>query len=275
MSKWREQEWKLPRRGDVIKDFDGNIALVVRVEGPINGKKLWATDEKRTEIFSEEPVSQFQIVDNKVASKFHENRYKIMGFEVGALCSYKNTEIPLEILQVEWSFFRNKMIFCLRDLREFNGEIMKTENLENLKIFSHNYPSIEQMFSVTNTGTKYRIEVSLSERQNPSWENCGSPWEFFKKEDAMKEVERWKAYLKIRRVASILSSHWKVEFPCWIVEAKNFGDKFLTRVRKTESATGSPGYFQTSLHASLAMKIISPETWYLSYNFSQDGPIIY
>jgi hypothetical protein len=274
MSKWRELEWKTPRKGDVIRDSDGNIALVTRTEGPLNSKNLWASDEKGTEIYTNEPCSQFQVVENEKASKFHISRYKIMGYEVGALCSYRNTEIPLEILQVDWSFLRNKMTFCLRDLREFSGEIMKTENLKNLKVFSHNYPPVEQVFSTENTGTKYRIEVSLVERSNPGWENCGSPWEFFEKEDALKEVERWKAQLKIRRVASVLSSHWKTEFPCWIVEAKNFKDKILTRVRKTETATGSPGYFQTSMHAALAMKMISSETWHAAYNFSQDGPLV-
>jgi hypothetical protein len=151
---------------------------------------------------------------------------------------------------------------------------MKTENLENLKLFEHEYPPVEQIFSLHDSGTKYRIEVSLIEKETPNWTNCGSPWEFFEKESAIAEVERWKEFLKIRRVASVLSSHWKIEFPCWIVEAVLEDGEILTRVRKTNAATGAPGYFQTSLHAALAMKMLSPSTWLKAYNFSQDGPLI-
>lgn len=274
MSSWREPEWKLPRKGDVVKDLDGRLGLVTRTEGPLNKKNLWISDEKGTEIYSEEPSEQFQTVENVVADVFHKTRYKLMGFEIGALCSYKDTDIPLEILQMDWSFLRDKMTFCLRDLRDFKGEIMKTENLENLKLFSHEYPPLEQIFSTHETGTKYRIQVSLVEKESVSWSNCGSPWEFFEKEAAISEVERWKEFLKIRRVASVLSSHWKVEFPCWIVEATVEDGEILTRVRKTSSATGAPGYFQTSLHASLAMKMLPPSTWQAAYNLSQDGPLI-
>ena len=48
----------------------------------------------------------------------------------------------------------------------------------------------------------------------------------------------------------------------------------MTRVRKIEAATGAPGYFETSLHAALAMKMIDSETWFLGYGLSQDGPLI-
>ncbi len=274
MSSWREPEWKLPRKGDVVKDLDGRVGLVIRTDGPLNKKNVWIVDEKGTEIYSDEPFEQFQVVENPVADLFHRARYKLMGFEVGALCSFRDADIPLEILQMDWSFLRDKMIFCLKDLREYKGEVMKTENLENLKVFSREYPPVEQIFSAHETGTKYRIEISLAEKPGEGWSNCGSPWEFFDKESAIQEVERWREFLKIRRVASVLASHWKVEFPCWIVEATNEEGELMTRVRKTNSATGAPGYFQTSLHAALAMKMLPSDTWHKAYNFSQDGPLI-
>ena len=274
MSNWREPVWKLPRKGDVVKDHEGRIGLVLKIHGPLGGKKLWITDEKGTEIYSEEPSEYFQVVENSVAENFHKERYRIMGFRIGALCSFRDTDIPLEIVQMDWSFLRNRMIFCIKDLREYKGEIMKTDTLQNLNVFSHEYPPIEQIFSVHESGTKYRIDISLVEKEENGWSTCGSPWEFFDKESALQEIERWKDFLKIRRVASVLSSHWKIKFPCWIVESTNENGEFMTRVRKTNSATGSPGYFQTSLHAALAMKMLPPEVWYRAYNFSQDGPLL-
>jgi hypothetical protein len=275
MSDWREKEWKLPRKGDVVKDPDGNLGRVLRSEGTLTKRNLWIVDLKDCEIYSNEPAEMFEVVDNIIASDFHKERYGLKGFKVGALCSYKqDSDIPLEILQLDWSFLRDKMILCLRDLREFNGVVMKTENDYNLEPFNQEYPPLDEIYSIENSGLKWRLDVFLAEKENEGWANCGSPWEFFSKEDAIKEVERWKARLSIRRVASVLSSHWKVSFPCWTVEAIIVENEIQTRVKKINASSGAPGYFQTALHASTAMKMISLETWLKAYDFSQDGPLI-
>ena len=275
MSEWREKEWKLPRKGDVVKDPDGNLGRVLRSEGTLTKRNLWIVDVKGTEIYSGEPAEMFQVVDNSIASDFHEERYKLKGFKVGALCSYRqDSNIPLEILQVDWNFLRDKMVICLKDLREFDGQVMKTENDSNLEPFLQEYPPLEEIVSAENSGLKWRIEVFLAEKENEEWVNCGSPWEFFKKEDALLEIEKWKARLLIRRVASVLSSHWKISFPCWTVETIIQDGKILTRVKKIEASSGAPGYFETSMHASLAMKMISPEIWIKAYDFTQDGPLV-
>lgn len=275
MSNWREKEWKLPRKGDVVKDPDGNLGRVLRSEGTLTKRNLWIVDVKGTEIYSGEPAEMFEVVENSTASDFHIERYHIKGFKVGALCSYKqDSGIPLEILQLDWNFLRDKMIICLRDLRDFDGPIMKTENDSNLEPFLQEYPPIEEIVSSENTGLKWRLEVMLAEKENDGWSNNGSPWEFFNREDALKEVDKWKSRLLIRRVASVLSSHWKISFPCWTVEAIIADDKILTRVKRIEASSGAPGYFETSMHASLAMKMISPEHWLKAYDFTQDGPLI-
>ena len=275
MSSWREKEWKIPRKGEVVKDPDGNLGWVLRTEGTLTERYVWVEDVKGTEIYTKVPSEIFERMDNQVSSDFHKERYMLKGYKPGAICSFRgNTEVPLLIIQLDWSFLRDRMIFCLQDMREFDGEIMKTENDENLVLMEGEYPPLENIVRSENSGASYRLEVSLVEKTNGGWETAGSPWEFFNKEDALSEVECWKSRLIIRRVSSVLSSSWKNRFPCWTVEVQQKEDKILTRVRKVEAANGAPGYFETSLQAALASKIVPSDVWYKAFFFSQDGPIV-
>lgn len=272
MSEWREQEWRIPRRGEVVRDSDGNLGRVTRSEGTLQKRRLWISDEKGTEIYSGEDAENFSLVDTKISSDFQHRRYNLMGYEVGKLCSYKgNLNVPLEILQMDWNPVRYKMTICLRDLREFDGEIMKTEERELIPPFDMGFPPIETIFSSTDSGLKYRLDVNLIEKNREGWAPVGSPWEFNSMEDALKEVEAWKARLTIRRVASVLNADWKIEFPCWTVEAKQSDEKTVLRVREIQHMNGSPGYFKTALHAALASKLVFPETWKISLLGSQDS----
>ena len=91
-----------------------------------------------------------------------------------------------------------------------------------------------------------------------------------KKEDALSEVEMWKARLKIRRVASAFGVDWNVKFPCWCIEVKEEDQKILTRVKQAEASTGAPGYFKSALHAAMAMRLLPVEVWRTASGFSQD-----
>jgi hypothetical protein len=278
MSSWSEPEWKLPRKGDVVKGvegIDGVIGRVVRSAGTMTDRNIWIEDVNGIEIFSDEPGEQFARVDKETTIKFQLERLRLKGFYVGALCSYKgNLEIPLEIVQMDWNFIRNKMEFCLKDLRKFELDPLKTDDEELLEIFDQYYPSIDNIYADKDNGLKYRLIVSLSEKDEIGWTTTGSPWEFMNKEDALLEVERWKSRLKVRRVASVLASDWKVEFPCWTIESTIKDNDFLLRVKKIESSTGAPGYFKTALHAAHALKIIDVNDWKNVFDFSQDFIII-
>ena len=48
MSGWREKEWKLPRKGEVVKDPDGNLGWVLRSEGTLTKRILWIENVKGT-----------------------------------------------------------------------------------------------------------------------------------------------------------------------------------------------------------------------------------
>ena len=101
MSEWREPEWRIPRKGEVVKDPDGNLGRVFRTEGTLQKRFLWIKDEKDTEIYSGEPAELFKITDSSTASNFQLRRYRLKGYSPGALCSYKgNMKIPLEILEM-------------------------------------------------------------------------------------------------------------------------------------------------------------------------------
>lgn len=274
MSKWREPEPRVPRNGSVVEDCNGALGIVVRSKGSLLKRRVWLHNVNDSEIYSDEPAEHFAIVSNAVAETFHKQLYKNRGYYVGAVCDYKKNSIPLEIVQMDWVYLRNKMSFCLKDMRQFNSSVWVTENTSVISPFSHNYPDIGNIFSAEDTGLKWKLEVFLKERRTRNWVNCGSPWEFYNKKIALSEVEKWEAVLKIRRVCSVLSSHWKISFPCWIVDVLPSDDKIFMRVKQVESATGSPGYFETAMHAALAIKMIEADTWKKAYNITQDGPII-
>jgi hypothetical protein len=272
MSEWREQEWRIPRKEEVVKDPDGKLGRVTHTEGTLMKRRLWVENHNGTEMYSGEDAELFQVADLHTTSDFHHLRYNLKGYRVGSLCSYKgDPRIPLEILQMDWSNLRHKMSFCLKDSREFQGEVMLTDDDKLILPFDESsFPSREGIFSNSDSGLKWRLQINLVESSRDSWTNCGSPWEFFSKDDALKEVENWKARLMIRRVASVLNNEWKIEFPCWTVEAKMIDGKILTRAVEVKHANGSPGYFKTALLAAHASKIISPEEWMKALSPSQD-----
>ena len=162
---------------------------------------------------------------------------------------------------MEWENLRGKIVVCMKSLREFEGEVMRTSDLTLISVLDENFPPIESIFSSHDSGLKYRLDVNLIEKATPSWTNCGSPWEFQSQEDAIKEVEAWKSRLKIRRVASVLNADWIPHCPCWTIDATRIGEKVFTRVKPAETFEGSPGYFKTSYHAAIALTMIAPIDW--------------
>lgn len=270
-TKWLQHEWRIPRKGEVVKDPDGNLGRVLRSEGTFTRRILWVLDVNGEEMYAGEPAEMFQLVDIHTESKFQIDRYNVQGYRIGAVCGFKKkSNTPLEIVQMDWNSVRYKMTFCLRNLREFDSQILKTENENLIPIFNENFPPIEGIFSTQDSGLKYRIEVGLSEPIRNGWTNSGSPWEFFTKEDAIAEMECWKSRLKIRRIASVLGADWKILFPCWTVEAKKIEGEIFTRVVMIDSFNGSPGYFKSALHAALALKMLTKEDWLNSLFSSQD-----
>jgi len=161
MSSWREKEWKPLRKGEVVRDHDGNIGYVTEINGSLDQKTVCISNVNETEIHRDEPMSDFYSVEEIVASEFHTQRYALKGFYIGSLCSYKgDREIPLEIVYMSWNNFREKMLFCVKDRRKFNSDVMKTDRQELLIPFDENYPSLEEMFSTTDSGTKWRFHKS-------------------------------------------------------------------------------------------------------------------
>lgn len=268
---WLQHEWRIPRKGEVVKDPDGNLGRVLRSEGTFTRRILWVLDVNGEEMYAGEPAEMFQLVDLPTENKFQIDRYNAAGYKIGALCSFKKKpNTPLEILQMDWNPVRYKMTFCLKNLREFDSQVLKTEDEELIPLFDQNFPPVEGIFSTQDSGLRYRIELNLSEPARLGWGNNGSAWEFFSREDAIAEMECWKSRLKIRRIASVLGADWEIQFPCWTVEAKKQEGEIFTRVVEIYSFNGSPGYFKSALHAALGMKMLSKEEWLSSLFSSQD-----
>jgi len=270
---WQEKSWKIPRRGEVVRDPDGFLGLVIRSEGTLKQRNLWVTDIKGEEMASGEDATLFTLVSLEEAEEFHHKRLDFLGYRPGNICLFKkDTDAPLEIIAMKWNFIRYRMTFYLKDLKSFSEDPLVTENISNLSIPKWDFPPIETIFHTSDSGLKYRIEVKLLEKLNPlGWTNTGSPWEFKVEEDAINEINNWKARLKIRRISSVINGDWKIDLPSWTIEATRFNDRVLTRVKRVESFNGSPGYFRTGYHAAHAMKFLSPEEWLSALSFSQDS----
>lgn len=270
MSNWREKTWRIPRKGEVVRDNDGNLGIVTRSSGTLIKRQLWISNVNGTEIYTEEEAEHFYIVDLDIAKKFHLERLSIKGFKEGTICRLNdNDDVPLELIYIEWNAVRQIPILWLKDLREFEDNILKTDNESIISQFNLNMPSIDAIFSTEDSGLKWRLQVNLIEVDRSGWAGSGSPWEFSSKESALEEVENWKARLKIRRVASVVNSNWKVQFPCWTVELLE-KDIMLARVKPVTVYSGAPVYFPTAAHAATALKMLSIEDWQKSFVSSHD-----
>lgn len=251
MPEWKLKEWRIPKRGEVVKDPDGILGFVVRSEGTFVKRKVWIENIHGTLIHSGEEAECFELIDYGLAIEFHKERYRLKGFSIGVICNYKNDQnLPLEIIQMTWNQLRFNMTFVLKDLK--TGETFKTEDETLLTIFENDFLKKENIFKDTESGLKYKLTVNLHETSNTGWTNCGSPWEFNDKDSAILEVNNWKSRLKIRRVASALNLDWKISFPCWTIVIQDDTLKIVT----IDSMNGAPGYFKTATLAALAIKML-------------------
>jgi hypothetical protein len=265
--KWLEKEWRLPRKNDVVTDENSVLGSVTRVEGSLNEKFVWVENSDGNEIHSEAPATLFDIVDHTIAKSFFLEKFEKQGYRKGAICTFKENEnLPLEIVELDWSPLNFTLSIYLKSLTHFNSDVFVTRKPEKLKVFELYYPSYESIFSTQDSGLKWRLEVNLIEKERESWGNVGSPWEFMKKEDALAEVESWKERLKIRRVMSVVNAGWKPQLPCWSIEAT----VNHLRIKKVETFAGSPAYFPTAMHAAFAMKMLDINIWKRALFFSQD-----
>jgi hypothetical protein len=268
MKSWAEKEWRIPRKGEVVRDLDGNLGWVVRSQGSLVERSVWINNENDVEIHTCVDSKNFTLVDVEENKKFHLRRHANKGFVIGALCSFKSDlNVPLKIVQLDWNAIRYCMTICLVDMRKFSSEILMTEDSNLLELFSQEFPKIENIFSTYDTGLRWRLDISLVEKDPPGWTNCGSPWEFYSREDAIAEYEIWKSRMKARRLASVINSDWKVSLPAWVVEVS---DNNELRVHPVSTYNGSPAYFRTALHAATALGMLDLKDWKNCMGFTQD-----
>lgn len=269
MSKWREKEWRIPRKGEVVKDTEGTLGIVTRTEGTLVKRNLWVSNVSGTEMYTDSPAELFNLADLHTSKQFHIDRLKLKGFHEGCICQFKDKDdIPLELIHIEWNSLYVTPCLWLKDLRSFEESIFKTEDENTLSPFDSSFPPLETILSNIDSGLKYRIDLKLIEVQKPGWSSCGSIWEFKEQESAINEIECWKSRLKIRRVASVINANWSIKFPCWSID---ISQDLNFRVKKIESFNGSCAYFPSALHAAIALKNVPKSDWEKSFYTSQDS----
>lgn len=278
MGIWKKNDsvWIVPRIGDVVIDDNGVCGIISSMNENSLERKLNVNDEFGIEIHSNESMDLFMKADTKKTKEFYDLMLKNEGYYVGNLCSYKNIDVPLEITDVFFNVIGYRIILKLKDLREYDGDILECNDKNDIIPFTEKYPSLDNMLNDSMSGLRYRLEIFLHEKENvEGWTNCGSVWEFFDEQDAMNEVKRIESQLKIRRVSSVMCSGWKIKFPCWTIEVSIDDDgNEKTRVTKVYSGLIHSGYFDTAVHASYALKILGSKVFLNACGFSQDGPIV-
>ena len=261
----------MPRKGEVVKDHDGNLGIVTGSLGSLTKRRLWVSSISGTEIYSDEEAELFWVVSLDESKQFNLERLALKGLKTGALCSYNgNTDVPLEIVYIEWNGLRDIPLFWLKDLRKFTDNILKTDNETLITAFDLNIPPLESIISTDDSSLKWRLQINLIEVERPGWSGSGSVWEFKEKEYALNEIENWKSRLMIRRVASVINSNWDIQFPCWTIEVLEENDTILYRIKSIDTFTGVPAYFPTALHAATALKLLPIDTWKRAFITSHD-----
>ena len=271
MSKWREKQWRIPYKDEVVRDSDGNIGIVTGSMGNLVKRRLWINNVNGTEIYSDADAELFMVVSLDESKKFNVDRLKALGFRENCLCSFRNNnDVPLELLHVEWNELAHAPLFVLRDLRKIDENIVKTNNECDLKPFDLNLPPLESFFSSVDSNLKYRLEINLVEISRDGWAGVGSPWEFMNSETAMNEVENWKSRLKIRRIMSVINANWEITFPCWTISMIIKDQEKHLVVKTVDSLVGCTSYFPTALHAATALKLLPEDNWKKSLTISTD-----
>lgn len=267
MSRWREQEWRCPRSREIVIDQEGNIGEVLRTRSGFPDRKLDIADDRGTEVWTDEIATTWWVINDERALDFRKRRMAHLGFREGGVCCISgDLSLPFRIEAMDTNGFSNLPVFYLRDLRQFSPEIRTTTGLDLVYSPDIEFPPIESIFSPTDSGLKYRIEVSLVEKEREGWAPVGSPWEFFRMEDAVSEIQSWKCRLKARRIASAVGMGWKPSFPCWTVET----DGENLRVVHVQTSAGTPALFPTAYHAAVGMDMMSHSEWISALSGSQD-----
>jgi len=269
MSAWREKEWRMPLKGELVKDPEGNVGIITRTTGTISKKRVWVNDVHDIEIYTDAPSEYFTIVDVEELKKFQLERLSLKyNIQVGSICYLRaDFNNPLEIIHLEWNDLYQRPFIYTKDVKLFEDNIIKITDMSYLTLFDLNMPPIEHFFSNENSQLKWRLDVNLVEKESAGWGVNGNEWRFSSKESAMKEYDNWSARLKIRRYSSIINTDWKIAFPCWVIDM-NFD--YQLRVREIDFCTGFPAYFKTASHAAYALKHIPPDLWKKAYDTSID-----
>ena len=271
---WEQKEWRVSHRNDIVKDPDGNIGIVTSIGGTILERTVCVSDVKGTEIYTNERSEMFDVVSLEQQKTFNIQRLEFLGYKIGTICLYQgDTSFPLLFIHIEWDSFHNKPVMCFKDLRKYNDNLLKTSDTSKVIPFDIGIPPLETIFSTSESGLPWRLQINLVETNRTGWANSGSVWEFYKKEDALAEVESWKAKLQIRRVASIINGDWKQTFPCWTIELTDIDNESFYRVKLVEGATGAPAYFQSAAHAAQAICILQIVVWKKTLYTSYDSMI--
>jgi hypothetical protein len=271
MNPWREKDWRIPLKGELVKDKDGIVGIVTRTIGTVSKRHVWVNDIHDNEIHDGAPSEHFEILDVTELKKFQlqrlENKHNI---SVGTICYlYNDVNLPFKIILLEWNDLYQRPFIWLDNQKEFDQSIIKIDNIDHITPFDLNIPPIEQFFSNENSKLNWRLDINLIESTlNDGWGVNGNEWRFSSKDSAMKEFNNWSARLKIRRICSVIAGDWKPQFPCWTIEM-NTDQQF--RVCEVKSFSGFPAYFKTATHAAYALSHIPNGLWLNAYDTSIDS----
>lgn len=267
---WKVPEWRVPRRGEVVKDINGSLGFVTDCTNDLRTRKLWISNSAGLEIYTDVKATDFSVASEDDSRIFHSARLESLGFKENRIYYVKESQ-PLILEKIEWH--NGKMIFLLRDVTKLEDNLLKTENHSILKRFDLEFPEeISAFFSDEDSALGFKVRLELIEKDASGWTNSGSPLAFSTLEIAKKEILSWVDRLKIRRIASIINAEWTPDFRTahFYVKPDVKNGICSCYISSTSEIIGEPAYFRSALHAAFAMTLLDPIVWCNANSYTQD-----
>lgn len=267
---WQEKGWRIPKRGEVVKDENNVKGIVTEANGILDKKMLWVNDVKGVELHSNSPAELFTIVSIEETRAFHLEMLCLKGYFPGAYCTPTTSDIPLQIVSIEHLMWNAQKI-VLRDMRRYDLTTIEVNRTQVLKTSTDSVNPCA-IFDQTDSTLEWKIAFQLEHHEAKGGFNVGSPMSFSTEEEARFEIKRIYCRLKARRIASVMNGDWKNETGWFVIARDHPILGYQIRLEKSIEMIGAPCYFKDALTAAIGSSYMTTEEWFLANSVSRDKP---
>jgi hypothetical protein len=268
---WTIKEWRNPRKNDVVIDTQGEVGIVT-VTHKTDGfeRNLTIENIDGEVIYENVSPKSFSSCSHTQTREFFLQYKDKKGWKRGYVYKLVGKDVPLLLIDMEYSFINQEMLYVFKNLSSSEKQYFKTSNeklLEHLEVYQEiaNSAFIED----DTCSLRYKAEFNLVDKgkgYHEKWSVSGSAVHFGEIEVAQEEILRWVAKMKIRRLASVLSKMPKgIEAEIAITEDNEIYAKPFSHM------IGQPAIFNSLVSAGIAINSLNVETWKLALQSDIDN----